>query len=390
MKALLPVACGACLISGIGIGWWASSSSIAKPPSPASQTDSPRPSSRPRPDLAKGDNRISRLRKLAEDPQHLDAELDSLPASDLPELINLLAAQGGIEGLSGEERERIQLLLKRRYEESPEDTIAWILATPHPGDRRFYYESVFDSAAAKDPVKALEMAERIRRETGDGISLPPDFINKVTRIGADSLVRAMALTLGKADRRSGWDVDFPADFDFKTAADGLAEMCKRRTQGEYFRTYPCNLVESWVKQDAQAAYAWAAANNDQGQLFGSGLSEFFAGYAKLAEPSEYGRFAAEAIFAKEVDERSWEVALRSLMENPDSTVLDAFLTAGANQRDTGEILTKLIDASDNYSSADILRQNLFNRLTEEQRAKYLLTAPEKIRRKLAPETPAGP
>ncbi|MCU0750340.1 MAG: hypothetical protein MUF13_12415 [Akkermansiaceae bacterium] len=390
MKTLLPVACGACLISGIGIGWWASSSSIGKPPSPASQTDSPGPSSRPKPDLVKGDSRISRLRKLAEDPQHLDAELDSLPGSDLPELINLLAAQGGIEGLLGEERERIQLLLKRRYEESPEDTIAWILATPHPGDRRFYFESVFEIAAAKDPVKALEMAERIRRETGDGISLPPDFINKVARMGADSLLRAMALTLGKADRRSGWDVDFPADFDFKTAANGLAEMCKQRTQGEDFRTYPCNLVESWVKQDVQAAYAWVAANDAQANFFSCGLSDFFTGYAKLAEPSEYGSFAAQATLTGDLNERSWDVALNALMKNPDSSVIDAFLTAGSNQRDTGEMLTKLIDASINYYSADVLRQNLFNRLSEEQRAKYLLTAPEKIRSHLGAEPPADP
>jgi hypothetical protein len=390
MKALIPVACGACLISGVGIGWWASSSSITKPSSPALQTDSPRPSSRPRPDLVKGDSRISRLRKLVDDPQHLDAELDSLSASDLPELIHLLAAQGGIEGLSGEERERIKLLLKRRYEESPEDTIAWILATPHSGDRRFYFESVFEIAAAKDPVKALEMAEHIRRETGDGISLPPDFINKVARIGADSLVRAMALTLGKAEMKSGWDVDFPADFDFKTAADGLAEMSKHRTQGENFRTYPCNLVESWVKQDAQAAYAWAAANDDQGKLFGSGLSDFFAGYAKLAEPSEYGSFAAQATLTGDLNERSWDVALNALLKNPDSSVIDAFLTGESNQRDTGEILTKLIDASINYYNADVLRKNLFHRLSEEQRAKYLLTAPEKIRSHLGAEPPAGP
>ena len=336
------------------------------------------------------DSRISRLRKMAEDPQHLDAELGSLPSSDLPELINLLAAQGGIEGLSGEERERIQLLLKRRYEESPEDTIAWILATPHSGDRRFYFESVFEIAAAKDPVKALEMAERIRRETGDGILLPADFMKKVARIGADSLVRAMALTLGKADTTWGRDVDFPADFDFRTAADGLAEMCKQQKMGERFRIHPSNLLKSWVAQDVQGAYAWAAANDAQGRSFSSGLPDFFAGYAKLAAPSEYGRFAAEAAFAGDVNERSWDIALRALMENPDSLVIDAFLAEGANQRDTAEILTKLIDASDEFYGADVLRKNLLHRLSEEQRARYLQTAPEKIRRHLGAETPAGP
>jgi hypothetical protein len=308
-----------------------------------------------------------------------------LPSDELPALIALLADRGGIEGLPEDERETIKMLLKQRYEASPEDAIAWILAAENPGNRRFYFQSAFEVTAAKDPVQALEMAERIRRETGDGISLPSDFINKVARIGADSLVRAAALTLGRADIRSGWDVDFPADFDFKTAADGLAEIYKRKNQDEDFRTYPCNLVEAWVRQDPQAAFAWAAANDAEGKMFSSGLSNFFTGYAKVAEPAVYGRFAAEATLAGQPDERSWDVAFNSLMNNPESAVIEAFLAAGSNQRDIGEILTKLINVSENYYSCDILRLRLFNRLSEEQRKKYLLTAPEKVRRKLDAE-----
>lgn len=120
-------------------------------------------------------------------------------------------------------------------------------------------------------------------------------------------------------------------------------------------------------------------------MFSSGLSDFFIGYAKVAEPAVYGRFAAEATLAGQPDERSWDVAFNSLMNNPDSAVIEAFLAAGSNQRDLGDILTKLIDASDNYYSGDVLRLSLFNRLSEEQRAKYLLTAPEKVRRKLGAE-----
>lgn len=385
MKRLLPAACAISLACGVGIGWWASSSQIGNSPLQMVQADSLRTSSRPRPDLSMGDARTVRLRELVEDPKRLWTEWESLPSDELPALIALLAARGGIEGLLGGERDQIKMLLKQRYEASPEDTIAWILAAENPGNRRFYFESVFEVAAANDPVQALEMAERIRRETGDGISLPPDFINKMARIGADSLVRAEALTLGKADMRGGWDVDFPADFDFKTAADGLAGIYKQKNQDEDFRTYPCNLVESWVRQDPQAAFAWAAANDAQGKMFGSGISDFFTGYAKVAEPAVYGRFAAEATLAGQPDEQAWNVALNALMNNPDSSVIETFLAAGSNQRDIGEILTKLIDASENYFGCDVLRQSLFNRLSEEQRAKYLLTAPEKVRRKLVAE-----
>lgn len=350
-----------------------------------SRADSPRTISRPRSVLTTGEARIFQLRRLVDDPKRLETELASLPSSDLPALIELLAAKGGIEGLPGEERERISGLLKRGYEASPDDMIAWILNAEHPGNRRFYFQTVFEAAAAKDPMRALELAERIRRDTGDGLSLPRAFINDVARSGADSLVRAVALTLGKAESMSGWAVDFPVDFDFKAAANGIADLYERKKPGENLRTYPCNIVEAWVKKDAQAAYAWASANDERGKMFSSGLADFFTGYAKVAEPAVYGRFAAEATLDGEPNERSWDIAFSALMSHPETAVVEAFLSAASVSRDTGEVLTKLIDASDSYYSCDVLRQALFNRLPEEQRAKYLLTAPGNLRRKLGAE-----
>ena len=120
-------------------------------------------------------------------------------------------------------------------------------------------------------------------------------------------------------------------------------------------------------------------------MFSSGLSDFFAGYAKVTSPADYGRFAAQAALEGELTEKSWGNALGALVENPDSTVVEAFLAEASTRRDSGEILTKLLDASSDYFSCDMLRRHLFNRLTEEQRAKYLLTAPENVRRKLGAE-----
>ena len=228
MKRLLPAACAISLACGVGIGWWAASSRLGNPPLEIAKTDSPRTSSRLRPDLAKEDARIVRLREIAEDPKRLETEWESLPSDEMPALIALLAARGGIAGLPGDERDQIKMLLKRQYEASPEDTIAWILATENPSNRRFYFEGVFECAAAKDPMQALEMAEEIRRETGDGISLPSDVISKIARIGADSLVRAEALTLGKADMRGGGRLIFLRTSISKRLPTDSPESTRRR------------------------------------------------------------------------------------------------------------------------------------------------------------------
>ncbi|MEO5913995.1 MAG: hypothetical protein ABIS50_07155 [Luteolibacter sp.] len=391
MKSSLLAACGLFLLgAGIGIGWLAASSRNGNPPSAATgQANPSRTSSRPRP-AAADEAPLTHLRALADDPHRLEAEMKDLPAKDLAALIDMLAASAGIGGLEGKERERIKNLVIHNYEEFPEDSLAWIMATPNAGNRRFYFQCVFESAVKKDPMQALELGEKYRGNTGDYVSLPVEIFSAVTQRGADTLVRALALTAGKRDNSSGYDLDYPKDFNFKAAAAGISDLSSRMKEGEQFSTYPANFVLAWVKQDAQAAYEWATAmeaSEDNRKALVGGLSDFFEGYVKVTEPLEYGRFAAEATLSGEPTEKSWYDATSALARNPDPATIDAFLAEASTHRDSGEILPKLLDASKSFygNQIDILRNGLFDRLPEEQRAQYLLTAPEAVRRQLGAE-----
>ena len=259
---------------------------------------------------------------------------------------------------------------------------------PLEANRKYYFECILDAAASKDATQALELAERFRLETGDTISPPTQLCKAMAGQGAESLLRTLKLSIGQRQGATGATIDFPKDFDFARMADGLIEAVSHMAEGEQFTSMPSNFIESWTRRDPQAAYEWALATDTELKPnaipFFRGLSGFLDGYAKISEPADYGRFAAEATMTGELTEKSWRNAYSALSANLDTVSIDAFFSEASAHRDSGEIVRGLLDISRNFSggSYDQLRNRMFRRLPEDQRAAYIRDAPESIRSRL--------
>ncbi|MCP5543642.1 MAG: hypothetical protein H7A49_07005 [Akkermansiaceae bacterium] len=391
MKPVLLFLCGSCLFAA---GWLAGSwREGSKIPPPVTQTGPSRTTAHTRSTPYAADSRNTRLRALAEDPIRLETEIENLSTADIPALVEILAARGGINGLGWKERSKLEQMVRRYYDESPEDTLAWILATRHEGNRNFYIEVVLEGISSEDPARAMELADRYHQETGAAAPLTTECFAHMAKQGADAMLRALELTT--TDKEDGGvsanSIEFPKDFDFAAMAAGLSALRSRMGEGEHLTFMPNNFIRDWVRRDPQAAYEWSLSVDDgsfrETIPFINGLSGFFEAYAEVAEPAEYGRFAAEATMGGEITENSWRNAFRALSDSLDSVAIESFFAEAPSHVTEEEVLKKLLDISNYYGGGqyDQLRSRLFERMTEEQRTRYLPDAPAGVRRKLGVE-----
>ena len=326
------------------------------------------------------DHKHTRLMAIANDPSRHEMERPELNLDELAAIISMIAANVGIEGLDGENRQRIDALLGRMHQLDPAATISWIMSVPNRGNRRIYFRTVLELEAAADPLRALELAESFHRKMGDPILIPQALPEGLVKHGPDVLLRAIALTIGNADEYASLPNTYPSDFDFEAMIDGMAKLASGLDEVESLPFRSNVLLASWLEQDAQAAYDWfVSAPEDQKAVIG-GVTGFFDAYAFNALPTDYGIFAAQVTLMGNPTNPSWADATSILMSNYDSSSLNAFLTEAAKYQDSKLIFRNLLEKSNDYSggSYDNFRRNLFDQAPADIRAEYLRTAPEHV------------
>lgn len=336
----------------------------------------------------------SRIRALLSDTNARGFDLNQIESADIPLMLSVLAEQGGIKGIDYSERHMLQDLIGRWYGEDPAAAIAWIAQVTNPGDRQFYLESITGKIASKDIREAIGFMETHLTGSGLPIDAPHGYLNSAAKEGPEVLLRALLSTFDNSKSYSrGWSVrvEVPDGFDHKAFMDRLAATVIPDNSGrQSMLGVPDMMIRKWAEIDPNSAYEWLLAAQESGtsknlNFHDGGISNFFEGYAKTAEPAEYGKFTASVFNSKEGD-TAYRAAWDALTSKPDMETIDTFLQNTSPTGNRTTVLSGMLDISRNYSGGDYdtMRNRLFGMLTEQEQITYFKKAPQDVSEALTP------
>lgn len=301
---------------------------------------------------------------------------DAVPPHAFPDRISELSKPAGIRGLGRAHKEEIQQLLNRWHEAAPAEVLDWLGKQPLPANRQFYLECLLPRIAAEDIRQAVELMERHFTREAPSVEIPHDLLSRALATDPQLMVRAWACTWCDAEVASGWNVEVPEGLDFPGLFARMAEVIESMDPGLSQGTYPANLLETWCRRDAQAAFEWVRSTGNaewKSRASGVSLDAFFQAYAATETPAAYGDFVAQVVRTEADPEAAAQMGWRALAGKGDSTATEAYLHALTDDRSRAAALEALIRASNSSRgpTASALRNDLFSRLPPERRRDFL-------------------
>ncbi|GAA5484639.1 hypothetical protein Hsar01_03885 [Haloferula sargassicola] len=303
--------------------------------------------------------------------------VDELSREDIPTALDSISSTAGIRGLQWPEKNILNKLVNRWYEEDSEAALAWIQSLDHPGNRQFFLEQIASSMAIADVSKAVEFMETHFDASSSPVDFPNNLFDLAAKVNPDLLVRACALSIRKGSSGSAMLVQFPIDFDFAGCLGGFEDLAKRMQPGESISNMPSNLLSSWAKADPQAAYEWTTSIRKEEWAsrlpFHFGVNDFFEGYAEASSPETYGNFVAEVLEIHQADPETLTDSWYALAAKSDTATIDSFLNAASREVPEASVIKSILSKSFACSggSYDSLRSELFSRLSPEVRMEFL-------------------
>lgn len=204
--------------------------------------------------------------------------VEDMAPGDRMAAVEALAAQAGLEGLDYNLKSMMQQIIEKWTDEDFDG--AWKAAqdTTNPDLRKFVMRAVLNQLTKSDPEKAFAFhLEELKLDPSFSSSAPNKMLQKNLKIGAAEYLAIMRqLPMGSSS--GGTAEEYAADFDFRQAADGVAELMK----GEGTRnpsSFPNNFFTEWAKKNPDEVFKWWAENpslpfNDFGRIIkGIELSE---------------------------------------------------------------------------------------------------------------------
>lgn len=314
---------------GFGVAWW------LKPEPKPVKIEADRPKVVPRvpghgPGLQETVVTVgSLLDGLAEltSEEEIDQQLMAVDPAEIPGLLDELNRRAGYLGLDPGEEAAFGRMVVKWYDHDREAALLWTLSLRSPEDRRHLLGSIIEHEAGRDFERALRLASHYRID-GEVI-LPDSLIDEAAESGADTLLKLCKLSRTDAGMATfGHVLDYPADFDFRAALDGLADIEESLARDERLSVVPGNLLVEWAKRDPSAAYAWVQMGRDT--PFGDDFTSFVHGYAQVAPPGEFGAFGAQVYKASASAPEGHRKVFQMLGEAPSVEVLAGFLNAVAD------------------------------------------------------------
>lgn len=326
----------------------------------------------------------NRLILLSENTELLHAEIHSLTVQELTGLIDLISSRASIDGLSAEDTVLVGELVSRLFDVDPDSILDWIAAHSNGRNRRLYFKMFLDTASRHSPSEALAFAEKYYASTKDAVFFPRNFLGQMSDLGSDHLLRALKLTVGKTDQITNLPNEYPGDFDYQDLAEGIVKLDVGLPRDADLQISTVGFFASWLQTDADAAYRWFVSipPDDRDSL--GGIASFFSGYSKVALPEDYGTFAAQVTMSDLNSDMAWEDASMLLMQYPDYSVTQAFVTEVSRSISSNTVYQKLLEQTNvgGGNFFDAHRRILFNMAPEGIREEYLRLAPEHALRSL--------
>lgn len=196
--------------------------------------------------------------KSMDDTDALSKFLRSIPLRDIPALIESWKIEAGLSGLNDDQKEKIQQLLARWYQEDPTSAIDWLSQLHPKKDAQMLLEKILVIEADRDLHRVADLCEMFGSNEPDGFDFPTVLMKKVSNSDAATVIRFM-----RAFKRDDTVVQmwftYNDQFEFSKVAKVLAEDIAANDNAGY-AFFPIGFAEEWAKRDVDAAWSWVAAN----------------------------------------------------------------------------------------------------------------------------------
>ncbi len=269
---------------GIAIGYFIPRPAPEQPsivqPSPAPREQRPKPASASPEKAARikalADSMTKNSTNYSEKPAHQTADI-----ADIPAILDRLLSQVGPSGLSHQARWYIDQLLQRWAKEDFEGAYHWAKTHPNENARKDFLKSILKSRVVADYDGTLALVKSLKNDEGITLDMSSELFGAAIKRGAKQAFEALALCPSVNSGMTGSSTVFPKDFDFKTFAE-LAAQHAKVAENAPFSFFPSNLLESWAKTDATAAFDFYIENET---LPFNDLGNITKAFLNIAEPA---------------------------------------------------------------------------------------------------------
>jgi hypothetical protein len=238
--------------------------------------------------VASKNSRFNELLKIFTDskygPEKRSAAMEKVETSDLLLLMEGISQTAGLTGLDYHEISQIQKLLTEWGDRDFDAALAWVESIEHPRDRKQFFSVLIDLAAEKDLEKGIELVHKFGRNEDGDLKVPHNMMLKIVSLDAAQMIERMAQFAALSGSKgylsvSGIQAKFPANYDFRKALDGIAELKSKSNGSSSLPFIPTNLMQEWAKTDPDAAWQWLGEGKN---VDDNSVDEFLDSYCENA------------------------------------------------------------------------------------------------------------
>lgn len=262
LRLIQVIGCIHVFACGAFVGWCSRGNGTTRLKEEISQTrptKSTRPQERTR-EKSAHDAKWVTFGKRADDLGFKEKEtlLKELAPGDRVSALEALASTAGLNGLNYRVKSMMEDILERWADEDF-DT-AWNAAQREkdPELSGFMVKALLNQLVKKDEDRAFALhVDQLAADPDFTSGVPGKVLASKLKIGAEEYLAVLGKTkFGSGS--SGTSVEFAENFDFRLAADGVAELMKDRKSPANF---PTNFYTEWAKKDPDAVFDWWATHN---------------------------------------------------------------------------------------------------------------------------------
>lgn len=249
--------------------------------------------------------------------------MSEMEKSELRALILMISEKAGFTGLASGDIEKLEVLVVEWSKSDLDAALNWAATLTTSNDRQQILRSILEDIGEKDLDRALEVAEKYRKDHSKAIDLPHELGQKICSLNAEEMLKRVARVLYEKNTR-GFGENFDANYDYRKALDGIAALQSSLQSGQKISILPSNLIEQWAKHDPDAAWEWLSEGK---QVPFNDMSDFFAGYSSVASQEELAQMLIKARDRYSDDEQFFRSTWNVMAETRSREAIEHFLQA---------------------------------------------------------------
>lgn len=273
---------------------------------------------------ARADELLKKFSVASYNKEKKSAVMAEMETSELLLLIEAISQKAGITGLDYKDKEQLEDFLVEWSKRDSDAALAWADGIKNPRDRKALLGKVISHIAEKNWETGIELVLQYCRNEEGGWDIPYSISNKIVSTDADQMLRLTAQFVSSKGGTSGYSGEFPPNYDFRKALDGLAAIKSSLKQSESFSVLPTNLMEEWAKIDPDAAWQWLG--EDKNVTFND-VDDFLEAYCETATNAQIIQILTQAGERSETPDQHFRSAWSVIAEKQNAELISQFLDA---------------------------------------------------------------